>query len=89
MTVHDLHPVYKHAWICRGRYRHRLYVLRTYEESANPTVSDREKSASSLGGRAMSVSGIEFVYCCVRASLALREVTKALWLTAGRASPSP
>ncbi len=72
---YDLHPVYKRVDTCAAEFAtDTAYMYSTYEEEceANPST-DREKIMVLGGGRNRIGQGIEFDYCCVHASLALRE----------------
>jgi carbamoyl-phosphate synthase large subunit len=71
---YDLHPVYKRVDTCAAEFAtDTAYMYSTYEDEceANPSV-DRDKIMVLGGGRRIG-QGIEFDYCCVHASLALRE----------------
>ncbi|MCL6408470.1 carbamoyl phosphate synthase large subunit, partial [Dickeya dadantii] len=71
----DLHPVYKRVDTCAAEFStDTAYMYSTYEEEceANPT-QDRDKIMILGGGPNRIGQGIEFDYCCVHASLALRE----------------
>ena len=72
---YDLHPVYKRVDTCAAEFStDTAYMYSTYEEEceANPSV-DRDKIMVLGGGPNRIGQGIEFDYCCVHASLALRE----------------
>ena len=72
---YDLHPVYKRVDTCAAEFAtDTAYMYSTYEEEceANPST-DREKIMVLGGGPNRIGQGIEFDYCCVHASLALRE----------------
>ncbi len=71
---YNLHPVYKRVDTCAAEFAtDTAYMYSTYEDEceANPSV-DRDKIMVSAAARTVS-AGIEFDYCCVHASLALRE----------------
>lgn len=69
-----LHPVYKRVDTCAAEFAtSTAYLYATYEEEceANPT---QNKKILILGGGPNRIGqGIEFDYCCVHASLALRQ----------------
>lgn len=72
---YDLHPVYKRVDTCAAEFAtDTAYMYSTYEDEceANPSV-DRDKIMVLGGGPNRIGRGIEFDYCCVHASLALRE----------------
>ncbi|VTP63774.1 Carbamoyl-phosphate synthase large chain [Leclercia adecarboxylata] len=72
---YNLHPVYKRVDTCAAEFAtDTAYMYSTYEEEceANPSV-DRDKIMVLGGGPNRIGQGIEFDYCCVHASLALRE----------------
>ncbi|WP_239990241.1 carbamoyl-phosphate synthase large subunit [Ignatzschineria cameli] len=71
---YQLHPVYKRVDSCAGRYPTEVaYLYSTYESFCEARVSDRRKIMILGGGPNRIGQGIEFDYCCVHASLALRE----------------
>lgn len=71
---YQLHPVYKRVDSCAGRYPTDVaYFYSTYEAYCEARVSDRRKIMILGGGPNRIGQGIEFDYCCVHASLALRE----------------
>lgn len=70
-----IHPVYKRVDTCAAEFStSTAYLYSTYEEEneANPTL--REKIMVLGSGPNRIGQGIEFDYCCVHASLALREL---------------
>ena len=72
---YNLHPVYKRVDTCAAEFAtDTAYMYSTYEDEceANPSV-DRDKIMVLGGGPNRIGQGIEFDYCCVHASLALRE----------------
>ena len=72
---YDLHPVYKRVDTCAAEFAtDTAYMYSTYEDEceANPST-DRDKIMVLGGGPNRIGQGIEFDYCCVHASLALRE----------------
>lgn len=73
--AYSLHPVYKRVDTCAAEFAtDTAYMYSTYEEEceSNPTYSRRKVMV--LGGGPNRIGqGIEFDYCCVHASLALRQ----------------
>lgn len=70
----NLHPVYKRVDTCAGEFKSdTAYLYSTYEEECEAKPSDRKKIMILGGGPNRIGQGIEFDYCCVHASLALRE----------------
>jgi len=69
-----IRPVYKRIDSCAAEFASSTaYLYSTYEEECEAGVSDREKIIVLGGGPNRIGQGIEFDYCCVHASLALRE----------------
>ncbi|HEY8587472.1 MAG TPA: carbamoyl-phosphate synthase large subunit [Rhodanobacter sp.] len=67
-------PVYKRVDSCAAEFATTTaYMYSTYEEECEAAPSDREKIVVLGGGPNRIGQGIEFDYCCVHASLALRE----------------
>ncbi len=67
-------PVYKRVDTCAAEFgTTTAYLYSTYEEECEAMPSDREKIIVLGGGPNRIGQGIEFDYCCVHASLALRE----------------
>ena len=67
-------PVYKRVDTCAGEFATRTaYMYSTYEEECESQPTDRRKIMVLGGGPNRIGQGIEFDYCCVHASLALRE----------------
>ncbi|MCH8932617.1 MAG: carbamoyl-phosphate synthase large subunit [Nitrospinae bacterium] len=67
-------PVYKRVDTCGGEFEaHTPYLYSTYEEECEANPSDRKKIMILGGGPNRIGQGIEFDYCCVHASFALRE----------------
>ena len=72
--VHGIHPVYKRVDTCAGEFpTDTAYMYSTYEEESEAVASDRRKIMILGGGPNRIGQGIEFDYCCVHASMALRE----------------
>ena len=71
---HGVRPVYKRVDTCAGEFATlTAYLYSTYEEECEAQPSDRRKIMVLGGGPNRIGQGIEFDYCCVHASLALRE----------------
>ncbi len=69
-----LRPVFKRVDTCAAEFSTATaYLYSTYEEECEAAPSDREKIMILGGGPNRIGQGIEFDYCCVHASLALRE----------------
>ncbi len=69
-----IRPVYKRVDTCAGEFASATaYMYSTYEEECEAAPSDRDKILVLGGGPNRIGQGIEFDYCCVHASLALRE----------------
>ncbi|MCA1786631.1 MAG: carbamoyl-phosphate synthase large subunit, partial [Desulfobacteraceae bacterium] len=67
-------PVYKLVDTCAAEFRAVTpYYYSTYESECEARVSDRKKVIILGGGPNRIGQGIEFDYCCVHASFALRE----------------
>ncbi len=67
-------PVYKLVDTCGAEFEARTpYYYSTYEEENEARVSDKPKVIILGGGPNRIGQGIEFDYCCVQASFALRE----------------
>jgi carbamoyl-phosphate synthase large subunit len=70
-----IRPVYKLVDTCAAEFRAATpYYYSTYEEENEARVSDRQKVMILGGGPNRIGQGIEFDYCCVHASFALREM---------------
>lgn len=72
---YSLHPVYKRVDTCAAEFAtDTAYMYSTYEEEceSNPTRGRRKVMVLGAGPNRIG-QGIEFDYCCVQASLALRE----------------
>ena len=69
-----LRPVYKRVDTCAAEFStETAYLYSTYEEECESQPTEREKIMILGGGPNRIGQGIEFDYCCVHASLALRE----------------
>jgi carbamoyl-phosphate synthase large subunit len=67
-------PVYKRVDSCAAEFAtSTAYMYSTYEEECEANPTDRAKIMVLGGGPNRIGQGIEFDYCCVHASLALRE----------------
>ena len=73
-TALNLRPVYKLVDTCAAEFEAATpYYYSTYEEEDEARISDRKKVMILGGGPNRIGQGIEFDYCCVHASFALRE----------------
>lgn len=71
---HNIHPVYKRVDSCAAEFAgSTAYLYSTYEEECEAMPTDRPKVMILGGGPNRIGQGIEFDYCCVHASLALRQ----------------
>ena len=69
-----IRPVYKRVDTCAGEFpTDTAYMYSTYEEESEVNPYDRRKIMILGGGPNRIGQGIEFDYCCVHASMALRE----------------
>ena len=67
-------PVYKRVDTCGAEFEaHTPYLYSTYEDECEARPTDRRKVIILGGGPNRIGQGIEFDYCCVHASMALRE----------------
>ena len=70
----NVQPVFKRVDTCAAEFESSTaYMYSTYEEECEANVSDRRKIMVLGGGPNRIGQGIEFDYCCVHASLGLRE----------------
>ena len=70
----QIRPVYKLVDTCSAEFEAATpYYYSTYEEETEARVTDRKKVMILGGGPNRIGQGIEFDYCCVHASFALRE----------------
>ena len=70
----SVRPVFKRVDTCAAEFASSTaYMYSTYEEECEAQPSDREKIIVIGGGPNRIGQGIEFDYCCVHASLAMRE----------------
>ena len=70
----SIHPVFKRVDTCAAEFdTNTAYMYSTYEEECESRPSSRDKIMVLGGGPNRIGQGIEFDYCCVHASLALRE----------------
>ncbi len=70
----DVRPVYKRVDSCAAEFATTTaYLYSTYEEECEAAPSERDKIMVLGGGPNRIGQGIEFDYCCVHASLALRD----------------
>jgi len=70
-------PVYKMVDTCAAECEAKIkYYYSSYDEEDEVAPSDREKIMVLGGGPNRIGQGIEFDYCCVHASLAIREMGK-------------
>ncbi|MGC8684440.1 MAG: carbamoyl-phosphate synthase large subunit [bacterium] len=73
-TDDDLKPVYKVVDTCGAEFEaYTPYLYSTYEQENESSVSGRKKVVILGSGPNRIGQGIEFDYCCVHASFALRE----------------
>ena len=70
----SVRPIFKRVDTCAAEFdTNTAYMYSTYEEECESRPSDREKIMVLGGGPNRIGQGIEFDYCCVHASLALRD----------------
>ena len=69
-----IRPVYKRVDSCAAEFNATTaYMYSTYEQECESNPSDRKKVIVLGGGPNRIGQGIEFDYCCVHASMAMRE----------------
>ena len=72
--AHGVRPVYKRVDTCAAEFEaHTPYLYSTYEDENEAAPTTRQKIMILGGGPNRIGQGIEFDYCCVHASFALRE----------------
>ena len=70
----NLYPVYKRVDTCAAEFEaYTPYLYSTYEEECEAEPTDKKKIMILGGGPNRIGQGIEFDYCCVHASFALKE----------------
>ncbi|KMV31155.1 carbamoyl-phosphate synthase large subunit [Photobacterium swingsii] len=70
----NIHPVYKRVDTCAAEFSSdTAYMYSSYDEECEANPTDNDKIMVLGGGPNRIGQGIEFDYCCVHASLALRE----------------
>lgn len=70
----NIRPVYKRVDTCAGEFATNMaYMYSTYEDECESAPTDNKKIVVLGGGPNRIGQGIEFDYCCVHASMALRE----------------
>lgn len=70
----NIYPVYKRVDTCGAEFEaHTPYMYSTYEEECEADPSQKKKIMILGGGPNRIGQGIEFDYCCVHASFALKE----------------
>jgi len=70
----DIRPVYKRVDTCAAEFATgTAYMYSTYEEECEAAPEEKKKIVVLGGGPNRIGQGIEFDYCCVHASLALRD----------------
>ena len=74
-TSKGVEPVYKLVDTCAAEFEaHTPYYYSTYEQENEIRLSEKKKVMILGGGPNRIGQGIEFDYCCVHASMALREL---------------
>ena len=72
--VTEVYPTFKRVDTCAAEFSTpTAYMYSTYEQECEANPSDRRKIMILGGGPNRIGQGIEFDYCCVHASMALRE----------------
>lgn len=73
-TTHSIHPIFKRVDSCAAEFDSATaYLYSSYDEECEAAPSARKKIIILGGGPNRIGQGIEFDYCCVHASMALRE----------------
>jgi carbamoyl-phosphate synthase large subunit len=73
-TKNHIHPVYKRVDTCAAEFHtDTAYLYSTYEQECESRPTSNKKIMILGGGPNRIGQGIEFDYCCVHASLALKE----------------
>jgi carbamoyl-phosphate synthase large subunit len=73
-AAHGITPVFKRVDTCASEFEaHTPYLYSTYEEECESEPTDRPKVVILGSGPNRIGQGIEFDYCCVHASFALRD----------------
>ncbi|MGL4722251.1 MAG: carbamoyl-phosphate synthase large subunit [Desulfovibrionaceae bacterium] len=77
--AHDIHPVYKGVDSCAGEFRTEtsyLYSTYFFEEGSSEVLKKGDETCIAIVGSGPNRigQGIEFDYCCVHASLAIRSM---------------
>jgi carbamoyl-phosphate synthase large subunit len=71
----EIHAVYKTVDTCGAEFEaHTPYLYSTFEDECEANPSSRKKIVILGGGPNRIGQGIEFDYCCVHASFALKEI---------------
>jgi len=71
---HNIRPVFKRVDTCAAEFEtNTAYLYSTYEEACEAEPSQNKKIMILGGGPNRIGQGIEFDYCCVHASMALKE----------------
>lgn len=72
--LHEVYPTFKRVDTCAAEFATpTAYMYSTYEEECEANPSNKRKIMILGGGPNRIGQGIEFDYCCVHASMALRE----------------
>ncbi len=72
--AHGIHPVYKRVDSCAAEFdTTTAYLYSSYEDECEALPTNRKKIIVLGGGPNRIGQGIEFDYCCVHASMALRQ----------------
>lgn len=71
---YDIHPVFKRVDTCAAEFStNTAYMYSSYDDECEAAPTDNDKIMVLGGGPNRIGQGIEFDYCCVHASLALKE----------------